>query len=153
MLNPIFSGSYTYARLFQGNSAEGQGTEGKSTDVVCYCIEFPALVLCLCKTLGAISSDIGTFLITSVWYPASQTNGSQSQASQGIIMVTLVGQTTAASQYNVVGQELLHSQDRETGQTHTNRLQQHYAMGIKSRAACEISNANRIKGSNKEPIK
>ena len=51
------------------------------------------------KTLGAISSDIGTFLITSV--------------SQDIIMVTLGGQTLAASQYNVVGQELLPSHERD----------------------------------------
>ena len=38
-------------------SANDQGTEGKRTDVVCYCIEFQLLVLCLCKNALSCSAE------------------------------------------------------------------------------------------------
>ena len=42
---------------FRAYSVDDQGTEGKSTDVVCYCIEFQLLVLCLCKNALSCSAE------------------------------------------------------------------------------------------------
>ena len=38
-------------------SVDDQGTEGKSTDVVCYCIEFLLLVLYLCQNALSCSAE------------------------------------------------------------------------------------------------